>query len=75
MFQAIFQREDNHTGRSKGFGFVTYVSECGMRLDSRLFFARESAEACLAERGHSLDGKWVDVKRYDHSNPPGGWRD
>lgn len=52
-------KRDPHTGRSKGFGFVTFASE-------------EPAEACLAEpKGHSIDGKTVELKRYGYSYPPG----
>lgn len=52
-------KRDPQTGRSKGFGFVTFASE-------------EPAEACLAEpKGHSIDGKTVELKRYGYSYPPG----
>lgn len=44
---------DNSTGRSKGFGFVTFEDP-------------ESAEACLSiTHGHEIDERRVDVKRYD----------
>ena len=34
--------------------------------------SREPAEACLAEpKGHSIDGKTVELKRYGYSYPPG----
>lgn len=52
-------KRDPQTGRSKGFGFVTFAS-------------LEPAEACLAEpKGHSIDGKTVELKRYGYSYPPG----
>ncbi|CEM32238.1 unnamed protein product [Vitrella brassicaformis CCMP3155] len=41
---------DSSTGRSRGFGFVTYADEPSM-------------ERCLRERKHQLDSKEVDVKR------------
>jgi len=56
-------KRDPHTQRSKGFGFVTFATE-------------EPAEACLAEpKGHSIDGKTVELKRYGYSTPPGHSRE
>ncbi|CAK9036933.1 unnamed protein product [Durusdinium trenchii] len=56
-------KRDQQSGRSKGFGFVTFASE-------------EPAEACIADmKAHVIDGKTVDVKRYGFSTPPGRSRD
>jgi len=53
---------DNQTGRSKGFGFVTFSSP-------------QEVEDCLANmEEHAIDGRGVDVKRYgsdgDERPPP-----
>merc|ERR1719401_2207688 len=46
-------RIDNHTGRSKGFGFITFNDQ-------------RCARNCLERRDeHKIDGRWVDVKPYD----------
>ena len=52
---------DQHTNRSKGFGFVTYETE-------------EEADKCMADRPHSLDGRTIDPKRAvsrEESSKPG----
>jgi len=48
-------RMDNMTGRSKGFGFVTFSEE-------------NAVEACLARHDHMIDHRAVDVKRYGDDN-------
>ncbi|OLP99102.1 Heterogeneous nuclear ribonucleoprotein A/B [Symbiodinium microadriaticum] len=51
---------DTHTKRSKGFGFVAFANEA-------------LAEACLADpKGHVLDGKRIDVKRYGSTESGAG---
>jgi len=52
-------RIDPVTGRSKGFGFITFAEP-------------SVAEACLHEHEHEIDDRRVDVKRY---NEPGNSRD
>uniref|UniRef100_H2Y683 RRM domain-containing protein n=1 Tax=Ciona savignyi TaxID=51511 RepID=H2Y683_CIOSA len=42
--------KDNSTGRSKGFGFVTFETET-------------EADACMEERPHTLNNRQIDVKR------------
>ncbi|CAJ1395975.1 unnamed protein product [Effrenium voratum] len=45
-------KRDGQTGRSKGFGFITFAEEA-------------CAESCLTDpKEHNLDGKRIDVKRY-----------
>lgn len=49
-------RTDSITGRSKGFGFITFADP-------------DSVEACLDRKSeHSIDGRWVDVKRYGETD-------
>jgi len=49
-------RSDPTTGRSKGFGFITFADP-------------GSVEACLDRKAdHEIDGRWVDVKRYGESD-------
>lgn len=63
-------RTDPTTGRSKGFGFITFSDP-------------SSVEACLDVKAEqNIDGRWVDVKRYGenaedghgehHDEPRGG---
>jgi len=42
--------KDNDTGKSKGFGFVTFETE-------------EEADKCMDERPHELSSRTIDVKR------------
>lgn len=42
--------KDNDTGKSKGFGFVTFETE-------------EEADKCMNERPHNLSDRTIDVKR------------
>lgn len=42
--------KDSDTGKSKGFGFVTYETE-------------EEADQCMNERPHNLNNRTIDVKR------------
>jgi len=51
-------RIDPSTGRSKGFGFVTFAEP-------------PMAEACLGHPEHEIDGRWVDVRRYGDNAGPG----
>jgi len=49
-------RTDPATGRSKGFGFITFTEQ-------------GAVEACLEARAdHQVDGRWVDVKRYGEND-------
>jgi len=49
-------RTDGATGRSKGFGFVTFAD-------------KEAVEACMDRKSeHNIDGRWVDVKRYGEND-------
>ena len=53
--------KEKSSGRSKGFGFVTYETE-------------EEADKCMADRPHSLDGRTIDAKRAvsrEESSKPG----
>jgi len=53
--------KDSETQRSKGFGFVTYATE-------------QEADACMAERPHTLHERQIDVKRAvsrEESSKPG----
>merc|ERR1719321_1175738 len=53
---AAHVKNDMTTGKSRGFGFVTFDAE-------------ESVKKCLADStNHILKGKWVDVKRYGGPN-------
>jgi RNA recognition motif-containing protein len=49
---------DRTTGRSRGFGFVTYAEEAAMKK-------------VLAQQ-HEMDGRPMDVKRAEPKNPDGG---
>jgi len=52
---------ESSTGKSKGFGFVTYETE-------------EEADACMADRPHELNERTIDVKRAvsrEESSKPG----
>ncbi|XP_076812850.1 heterogeneous nuclear ribonucleoprotein A1-like [Clavelina lepadiformis] len=52
---------DQQSGRSKGFGFVTFETE-------------EEADECMKERPHTLDGRTIDAKRAvsrEESTKPG----
>jgi len=51
-------RIDPSTGRSKGFGFITFAEP-------------PMAEACFAQPEHEIDGRWVDVRRYGDNAGPG----
>lgn len=53
--------KDSSTGKSKGFGFVTYETE-------------KEADACMADRPHELNERTIDVKRAvsrEESSKPG----
>lgn len=50
---------DRSTGRSRGFGFITFSSE-------------QSLKAVLSQT-HELDGKVIDVKRAEPKMPDGGY--
>lgn len=53
--------KDSESGRSKGFGFVTFATE-------------EEADSCMAERPHTLHERQIDVKRAvsrEDSSKPG----
>jgi len=56
-------RIDPTTGRSKGFGFISFA-EHGM------------LEAVFDQHGrHEIDGRWVDVRRYDEDKAEAGEHD
>ncbi|CAI0430571.1 unnamed protein product [Linum tenue] len=46
---------DKHSGKPRGFGFITFVSE-------------DSADTALQNRFHELKGSQVEVKRANHKN-------
>ena len=53
---------DRYSGRSRGFGFVTYASE-------------EGAQAAIAElNGAELDGRTLNVDIAHEKSRGGGWR-